>query len=266
MAFYKNDNSNTNNPYVDNSIPIVSSKNLALAKVFGVMFLGILLTALIAVGFGLLFNSMITYENGVVVGIDDSLGALIMIGLIVSIIVMFISSSVISWKAFKTNSNRFTLIIPYILYIVSFGFLVSLITFACPIEVIYITFGVTLAIYGLLAGLGILLKNTNLNPFIYIAGALALGLMILMFLNIFLVPFLALEAYAGLFWIISFGIFALILITTLVDVWQINKILTAIPATTDVTLYCAFRLYTDFVNLFIRILWFVLMIVAKSRR
>jgi len=233
---------------------------LNLGKVFGVMLLGILITTVGALLWGWLFSTfdMDSERSSLYAGI-------IIVGSIVSILAMIISSSVIHWKAFATKGGKFALVAPYVIYALSLSFVFGLIGLILPIEIIAITFGVTLFIYGLLALFGVIFKNSNLNPLIFVISALGTGVLILFLLNFFIMPLLQIGDYEVLFWVLSFGIFALVMFTTIYDVWQINKIVSAMPPSMNVTLYCAFRLYTDFVNLFIRILYYVIILFARRK-
>lgn len=234
-----------------------SSGILNLGKVFGVMFLGILLTAAGALLWGWLFSTLDP---------DSDIFPVILVGgLIVSVLTMIISSSVINWKAFRAKGGKFALVAPYVIYALSLSFIFGLIGIALPIEVIAITFGVTLFVYGLLALFGVIFKKSNLNPLVYVISALGTGALLLFLLNYFLLPVLGIGGFEVLFWVLSFGIFALVLFTTVFDVWQINKIVSSMPPSMDLTLYCAFRLYTDFVNLFLRILYYVIILFGKRK-
>lgn len=226
----------------------------SLGKIFGVMFLGILLTAIGAVLWALALLS---------VGTDgDKLYSMMIGGLIAGFIVMLITSSVINWRAFKEGKRKFSLIIPYVLYALSLSFIFGTLGLFIPLEIFGLSFGVTLLVYGVLALFGILFKKSNLNPLIYIVSVFSVGLLILLLINL-LMPTSG-DGYSSLSWIITFGIFGIILLTTIFDVWQINRVVSSMPPNLNLTLYFAFRLYTDFINVLLRILYFI--IIFSSRR
>lgn len=237
-----------------------SSGLLNLGKVFGVMFLGILITAVGSILWGWLLSSFASNPD------QESLySGLLVGGTIVGFLTMMISSSIINWKAFRNKGGKFALVAPYVTYALSLSLIFGLVTLALPLEIIAITFGVTLFIYGLLTLFGVLFKKSNLNPLVYVISALGTGVLILFLLNWFVFPLFVGGGSEVLFWILSFGIFALIMFTTIFDVWQINKIISTMPPSMNMTLYFAFRLYTDFVNLFIRILYYVVILFGRRR-
>ena len=243
-----------------------SSRAVNLGKVFGVMFLGILLTALVSVGWAyFLSKNYITYDIATgLTGIDENIFAVIIPVSIIAFIAMMISSVIVNYRGIRTDRPT-GILIPFIVYAVSVGLLLGLLVMLCDPMVLVISLGVTLLVYGLLAIIGIVSKG-NMNGLVFVASALFFGCFILALLNLLLIPLLSVGAYSTFYWIITFGIFAAILLTTIWDVWQINKMISAAPAGLNLTLYCAFRLYTDFIAIFVRVLYFVLLIFGKSKR
>ncbi len=243
-----------------------STQTVNLGKVFGVMFLGILLTALISIGWAYFLSTrFLTYDNSTgLINIDENIFPVIIPVSIVAFLAMMISSAIVNYRGIR--SDRPTgILIPFIVYGVSVGLLLGLLVMLCDPMALVVSLGVTVLIYGLLALIGILSKG-NMNGLVFVASALFIGCFLLALINLLLIPLLSLEAYSTFFWIITFGIFAAILLTTIWDVWQINKMISGAPVGLNLTLYCAFRLYTDFIAIFVRVLYFVLLVFGKSRR
>lgn len=222
-----------------------------LGKIFGVMFLGILLTAIGAVLWGLLLSH------------TNNLGLMIA-GFVIGLIVMVVSSSVINWRAFKEGEKKLSLIAPYIVYALSLSFIFGAIGLIAGAEIIGISFGVTLLVFGILALFGIIFKNVNLNPVIYVIGAASIGVIVLILINLFLPPSAKFDS--SIMWIISFVIFGIIMLTTIVDMWRINKIASTMPPNLNMTMYFAFRLYTDFANILLRVIYYMIIIGARSKK
>lgn len=227
---------------------VANNTNLFTAKVFGVMFIGLLITAIIATGLGAYFRFVFssTEEATVIAGTNVLLGVLLVSALgllIVSIVIPFV---------YARSSTSHSLIIPLLLYIVFMGGLLSTLCFEFEWYVIAEAVGVTTLIFGILSLLGILGKG-KLNALGLIISGLFFGAFamwgVLALLSLFGANITELD-YA-----LSFIFFVLVMLITVWDVYNIRRIASRSNGDeTNLILFCAFSIYTDFINIFIRIL------------
>lgn len=228
-----------------------------LGKIFGYMTLGILCTGVFSVLFGWLFSYLIN-------NIPDSL-IFVYIGAFVASIGTLICSFLAGALSFSSRNKvkSRSVAIPFAIYSILIGYLFGLICFAIPFEVLAVTFGITVVVFGSLTLVGLLAKG-NMNPLLYVSGALIFGCLMMGLTNWILWLFFP-SLVNVFFWITSFVIFAALMLTTIWDVWQIKTISSQYENTPNLTLFCAFRLYCDFIAIFIRLLTFVLYIYGRNR-
>ena len=128
------------------------SLNTFIGRIYGYMFFGLLLTAIIAIGVGLLFNLWIfgtlniSSDLGNVTSIDGSGVIALFITMIVSGIALFIFSFVVHRRAFREKSVA----IPAFIYCVLMGTMLSSLVIFVPWPVLGITFGITSSIFGIM--------------------------------------------------------------------------------------------------------------------
>ena len=74
------------------------------------------------------------------------------------------------------------------------------------------------------------------------------------------------EANVQISWIVSLLIFAFLMLVTLYDVHRIKKIAEAgAGQNNNLTYYCAYILYSDFIAILIRVIYYVAMISGRRR-
>ena len=232
------------------------STNSLIGRVYGYMFIALLLTAIIAIGVGLLFNYWIfgTFaisENlGNIESINGAGVVTLFIVLGISSITLLITSFVVHFRSF---SERKSVKIPALIYMVSMGLMLSSLVIFVPWPVLGITFAITAGIFGIMFLISYISKG-SLNSLGIIGIGLFIGAGILSLIGwIFsLTGFLG--AYLNLYWIISLLVFAAIMFVTIWDMWRIKKIAEQGEMSENLTLYCAFILYVDFIYLFLRLL------------
>ncbi len=226
-----------------------SSKALNLGKVFGVMFLWLLATAGIAFGVGYLFARWLVADastaRGAMFGFMFGSGVL-------AIILTF----VIQFFALRKGKG---MIILSSLYVACMGVLLSTFTVFIDWQILGVAFGITSAIFGLMALIGMIAKNVK--PMAYVGIMLLMGsLMVSLFTWMFS---LFLPVNITFLWILDFAIFGAMLLLIIVDMHNINKICENCDMNTNLTLYCALTLYTDFIYIFIKIVYYLA--IATSR-
>lgn len=220
---------------------IVTAKFIGV--VFLYMFMGLAITALSAGVVGYLFTRYFSINE--FVGYD----VIYLITLISSAVILVICSI---WFSIAAYRSRIALIIPYIIYALAMGVLVSSFTMYVQFEVLALTFAVTCLSFLVMALIAIFTKK-NLNFILVIVFGILLGSALISLTNVIWMLFIPI-AFDYYYWIIEFAIFGVIMLITIYDIWHIKNIAERGEANNNVALYCAFNLYTDFINIFIRLL------------
>ena len=86
------------------------------------------------------------------------------------------------------------------------------------------------------------------------------GVMVMSLVNLFL-------GVEMIYWIIDFVCFALILLVTAIDMHNIKKIVDSSQGMNgnNLAIYCAYCLYVDFINILIRVVYYVLLLTSKKK-
>ena len=142
------------------------------------------------------------------------------------------------------------------------GIMLSTLAMVIDWSILGITFGITALIFGLMSLIALLSKG-RLNGLaiaamgLFIgAGILSLVLWILMLVGFF---------SGTLYWIVSLSVFVAVMLITIWDMARIKAIAQNGEMTTNISLYCAFILYNDFIYIFLRILRIVILVLGNRR-
>ena len=243
------------------------SVNTLIGKVYGYMFFGIVITAIIAFGVGILFNlwifktldtTAINYGD-VETNINSNGAIALIVMLIVTAISLLIMSFVVHRRAMIGTKS---LLIPALIYCILMGLLLSELVIFVPWPILGITFAITAGIFGIMFLISYISKG-SLN----FLGVIGIGLFVgaaflsLIGLLLFFTGFLG--AYMHLYWIISLLSFAAIMFITIWDMWRIKIIAEQGAMNENLALYCAFILYVDFIYLFLRVLRIVSYFIGR---
>ena len=242
------------------------SVNSLIGRVYGYMFLGLLLTAVIAFGVGMAFNLWIfgtlntanidyTIENNI-----NSQGVMaLLVILIIAFIGIIAMSFVVHLVFFR---GRHSVLTPAIIYCSLMGLALSSLVIFVPWEILGITFLITAVMFGVMFLISWLTKGS-----LHFLGVIGIGLFmgagILSLIGVVLALTGALGAYMHLYWIISLISFAGMMFITIWDMWRIKEIAEQGSMNENLALYCAFTLYVDFIYLFMRILRFVIYFMGR---
>lgn len=237
------------------------SVNTLIGRVYGYMFIGILLTAVIAFAVGMLFNYWMfgTINTANIDYTDEakfnSQAAMVLIGtLIVSSIALIVISFVVHIVFAR---GKHSVLVPSLLYCSMMGLMLSSLVIFVPWEILGITFLITALMFGIMFIISWLTKGS-----MHFLGVIGIGLFmgagILALIGFILALTGALGAYMRLYWIISLLTFAAMMFITIWDMWRIKQIAQGGEMSDNLALYCAFILYVDFIYLFLRVLRFVL--------
>ena len=235
-----------------------SNTTLSIAKVFLYMFIGLLITTVVAFGVGaLVYYYVGVYDSEAV---NEAVLRTYLIVVIITSIALLIDMLVINFVVIR---GRHSVLVPGIIYTVLVGVLFSMLTIVVDWRLIGMAFGMTAAVFALMSLIAFLTKG-NMSPLIIVIIGLAIGVGGLALFN-WIFMLVTKTVISALYWVVEIGIFALILFITLFDLWRIKKIAEQGGMNRNMSLYCAFIMYTDFINVFIRILFFLIMIFGNRK-
>ena len=236
--------------------------NFSLVKVFGYMFGGLLITTLVMFGLSALLRFAFNIGGDFISGelnIENDVILVVLVLMIVSFVGLIVLSFVLPGVF---HSGRHSILVPSILYAVLMGVALSTLAIFVPWYLLATTFGITSAIFGILALIA-LLSRGRLNGLWIVGIGLIMGaLLISMFLWIltFFVD------VTWLYWVVSLALFAGLMFITIWDVARIKQIAKEGEMTNNLSLYCAYILYNDFIHIFIRVLRILLIVVARTKK
>jgi uncharacterized protein len=214
-----------------------------LVKVFTWMAIALGFTALMA------FVIFFGFVSGV---IPANIFTGLMIG---SIITLLVSYFWFLFGSFRRGQGNPT--IPFFLYSGAMGVILSTLPFVYSIELIGTSFGISALVFGIFAYYGATTKTSLLGvgQFAFVAF---IGLILLSISNIFI-------GSSSIDWLISFGIFGVVLLFVAYQVWYVKQISDSGDITTAQAMFLAFSLYVSFINIFLRVLRY-LAIARGGRR
>ena len=242
------------------------SKGAFLTKVFGMMFICLLITTAVAAGFGYGFQYLLTstatiVDETVVYNENLLMGLFITLG--VSLIALLVMSFVLPITFIRRKHN---ILVPLMIYVVLMGIMLSTFTFVFDWKILVESFGITTLIFGVMAFLGYVSKG-RLTGIGFILLGLVIGALGLSLINWLMMIFGGVSAAnVQLSWIVSLLIFAFLMLVTLYDVHRIKKIAeTGAGQDNNLTYYCAYILYSDFIAILIRVIYYVALISGRRR-
>ena len=240
------------------------SKGAFLTKVFGMMFLCLLITTVVAAGLG--FGSQFFLDQAIKAGNEELATNIVyaLVGtLIVSVIALLVMSFVLPITFIRRRHN---ILVPLMIYVVLMGIMLSTFTFIFDWVILVESFGITSVIFGVMALLGYISKG-RLTGIGFILLGLVIGALGLSLVNWLMIMFGGVSAAnVQLSWIVSLLIFAFLMLVTLYDVHRIKKIAEAgAGQDNNLTYYCAYILYSDFIAILIRVIYYVALISGRRR-
>lgn len=226
-----------------------------LARVFGYMAIGLAITGLSSFLIAYAFAQWIYKDN------SAAASNTYMILMMVSGILLLIDTIVMM---VVLRQGKHSLWIPYILYTLIMGFfLSSFLLVGVPFEMFGEAFGITALTFLIMFFIGYF-SPANLNWLAMIAlGLLFSFLFIGSFFGIAFLITRNWEAYWTYDLICCIAVSVFVLIIVAVDGYRIKAASRQGVVTNNYALYMAFTMYTDFISIFIRVLYFLML--AKSR-
>ena len=240
------------------------TKGAFLTKVFGMMFICLLITTVVAAGLG--YGAQYFLNQAINAG-NEELATKIVYGLvgtlIVSVIALLIMSFVLPITFMRGRHNIF---VPLMIYVILMGIMLSTFTFLFDWVILVESFGITSLIFGVMAFLGYISKG-RLTGIGFILLGLIIGALGLSLVNWLMIMFGGVsQANVQISWIVSLLIFAFLMLVTLYDVYRIKRIAeNGTRQDNNLTYYCAYILYSDFIAILIRVIYYVAMITGRRR-
>ena len=266
-TFNSFDNQNKNQSQVVYDFTDKQTKGAFLTKVFGMMFVCLLITTVIAAGFGygfqaLLYHTRVENSAGTLVFNETIVNTLLVV-LVVSAIALLIMSFVLPIMFIRGKHN---IIVPLILFVTLMGILLSTFTFIFDWVILVEAFGITTLIFGVMGFLGYISKGRLAGIGVILLG-LIIGAGLLALINwIMILAGGITEANVTLSWVVSLLVFAFLMLITLYDVNRIKKIAeSGATQSNNLVYYCAYILYSDFIALLVRVIYFLAIITGKRR-
>ena len=261
MSTYSNDNTQVVYDFSDKQ-----SKGAFLTKVFGIMALCLFITTAVAAGLGYGIQALIANTPGYdptapLDTLPTNILAVFLITVLVSAVGLIVMYFVLPITFARGKHN---IIVPLMIYVTLMGILLSLFTFLFDWIILVEAFGITTLIFGLMAFLGYVSKG-KLTGIGFILLGLAIGAGVLSLVN-WLMIFIGgiKQENIMLSWIVSLIVFAFLMLVTLYDVYRIKKIAeNGSKQDNNLVYYCAFILYSDFIALLVRVIYYVAMFTRR---
>ena len=237
--------------------------NFSLVKVFGYMFAGLLITTIVMFGLSALYTHLFSVGNGFIDSEIDFSNNVAVLSLLIAMIVSFIGLIVLSFVVpSMLHRGKHSILVPSILYSVLMGVALSTLAIFIPWYLLGVTFGITAVIFGLLALIA-LLSRGRLNGLLIVGMGLILGAALI---SLFLWILTFFIEVTWLFWVVSLAVFAGMMFITIWDVARIKNIAQEGEMNNNLSLYCAYILYNDFIHIFIRVLRILLIVVIRTKK
>lgn len=226
-----------------------------LSVVFLYMFIGLVITALVSLGYS---YALLAVGGGV---LNDTTASVALVSAIVAIVATLIDQVVMTIVSAKTGKAPW---VGYILYAVFTGVIGSLILLAgFDFGTIAEAFGLTALVFLVMFLIGYL-SPVNLNLFAYLSlGVLAGVLLASLGFGLWFLFAPSQGTYILYNFLISIGIIIYAMLITGWDANNMAKIVEKGAANQNIALYCAFSFYTDFILIFVRVLY--ILFLAKNR-
>lgn len=247
------------NTYYDYDLTDKQSKAAFLSKVFGMMFLCLLITTAVAAGFGYglqawLVNTAV-YEEGVLVSYNQNIVNVLLGTTVVSAIALLIMSFVLPITFIRGRHN---ILVPLMIYVTIMGLLLSTFTWLFEPIILVESFGITALVFGLMALIGFLAKGRLSGLWTVMIG-LIVGAGILSLVNWIMIAFGRISgANVTISWVVSLAVFAFLMLMTMWDVARINRIANqASNSGNNLIYYCAYVLYSDFIAILVRVIYYM---------
>lgn len=223
--------------------PHIAERTYERGKFFGLIF-GY-------AGIGFLISAAVAFLTGLLVSTVE-FGGQLYVGLVIGASVVQII--LIFWISFVVFRRQKRMLVPFILYAIVMGVLLSSIFLFLDWYTIGLTLLLTCLVFGLMAAVGYFSK-ANLSSLGLVGLGLLVGSIFLSLFNFFI-------GSDMITWVVTFVSFGAIMLITAFDVWRIRKEIEYGVMDKQRALFHAFSIYVDFIYIFVRIAY----ILGMTRR
>lgn len=253
------DSKRSNQSYskVESTFVASKSDSLVYSRIFGYMFAGLLITALTAFLLGFIFAYFLSLGGAAA----ETASEIYMFAMIASIIGVVIINFTLTKRL---TSESKSLVGPLVTYCVIMGLMLSTFTIFVDWRFLGGAFLLTSLMFGVLSLISVLLKN-HMRPLLVLASGLSMGILFAFPLYLILSLFINNEFTVLMYMGISGVLFLFMLIMTVIDIARIREIAERGGASKNVELYCAFSIYLDFVYIFIRMVYYILLFSNRRK-
>ena len=225
------------------------------SRFIGVTFLYLFFALLLTLGVDIVAGAIMNNILGSALSLEEMTEALqvyiiVMIASAISLIILMI------WIRLSVFRSGRGVLIPFILYSVAMGILLSSFNLFLPFSDIALAFGITTGIFGVMAAIGYF-GGEKIKWFGIIGLGLLFGAIIISLVSL-IWYFVSSETYSILTTIVMGIMLIAVLFITAFDVYNMKRIAESGAATPNLALYCAFNLYVDFIYILIRVLAFIM--------
>lgn len=252
------DNYSFNGPVEEKTYVTKANANAVLVKSFLYMFIGLLITAVVSIGIaiplGIGFKDAIAANDTQKIEDLTAIFYGIMIACGIGVIIMTFVNQFVFLK------GRHSLWVPFIIYTVLMGGLISSLVLFLDWQTLAMALGITVIAFGVMTLIGVFSKG-NMNIYLVVGMSLLFSCIILS-LFLWIMSLVNPGMVTGLYWLVTFGFLAAIMLLTIWDIHNIKRMGESGISNKNVPLYCALVLYSDFIYIFIRIA----LILAKLKK
>jgi uncharacterized protein len=239
------------------AIPTEKAKaELSLVKVYLWFALGLLITGAVSLALPYIMAAFVNDQNAELIA-DVYIGMMV-----ASIILLLPAMIIIHIQSFRKNTPL--ILTSYIIYAIAMGVLLSVIfldflSSASGIQTLCIAFFVTGGVFLLCGLFGALTKKHDLKLVYPIVMSVILGVLVISLVNIFI-------GSSVVYWVTDFVLFGVIIIVAMLDNHQIHKFADSgcFENATNLAIYCAFTIYSDFIWIFIRLVYYISLFKGKN--
>ena len=168
---------------------------------------------------------------------------------------------VLIWVHIAARRNGKSVGVGFFVYSIVLGVIIAPAVLLVPIEAVLIAFGSTVLAFAVMALIAWTSKR-SLSGLAVVGFGLLIGAFILSITNLI---FYFIVGFQPLYWLVSFLFFIAIILLTIFDLNNVKRIAMNGGAERNVAFLCALNLYVDFIYIFIRILYYVMMLFGNRR-
>ena len=168
---------------------------------------------------------------------------------------------VLIWVHIAARRNGKSVGVGFFVYSIVLGVIIAPAVLLVPIEAVLIAFGSTVLAFAVMALIAWTSKR-SLSGLAVVGFGLLIGAFILSITNLI---FYFIVGFQPLYWLVSFLFFIAIILLTIFDLNNVKRIAMNGGAERNVAFLCALNLYVDFIYIFIRILYYVILLFGNRR-